>query len=360
MWDLVKRADGLCQVLLPKHIVQQSSIKINSNSSSFLSRIKYEISKKIINKQKVDTIASSNADLLYMWGATPKNSKKPYIVELDNPYALAYYHIENFKKNKEKIKKQLDESQKVIFLSNTCKNHSIELFGKALEKKSYINYPYIANNYRKNKLKKEIEIINFIFVGLNSRMKGGTELLEAFTTNKEKNIRLTFISNLSDHEKFKYEKDSRITILPPQPRDKLLNEIYPIMDIMIFPSFYESFGMVLLEALSFGMGIITVNTYATPEIVQNNFNGKLIKHPIIKPDIFNGNEIVNCVDFRIQNFHNKYFKNDEFYHGLYEELNESITEATTQYKKWQEHSLNLFKTKFSPDIWLKNFIKIVS
>ena len=42
------------------------------------------------------------------------------------------------------------------------------------------------------------EIINFIFVGLNSR---GDELLEAFTHTKEENIRLTFISNLSDEEK---------------------------------------------------------------------------------------------------------------------------------------------------------------
>ena len=62
----------------------------------------------------------------------------------------------------------------------------------------------------------------------------------------------------SDEEKSKYQKDSRITILPPQPRVKLLNEIYPRMDVMVFPSFHESFGVVLLEALSFGMGIITI------------------------------------------------------------------------------------------------------
>ena len=131
------------------------------------------------------------------------------------------------------------------------------------------------------------------------------------------------------------------------------------MDVMVFPSFYESFGMVLLEALSFGMGIITVNTYATPEIVQNNYNGKLLHNPIIEPNIINGEKIVNCVDLRIQNFYNKYLKNDEFYDELYDELKEAINESTNQYHKWQENSLELFRLKFSPEIWLKTLVRLL-
>lgn len=359
MWDTQKNVSEVCQVLIPR-VVQQSSIKSYANSQSFISKVKYELSKRLINMQKIDNIEASSADLIYMWGAFPKNNNKPFIIEFDNPYAPAYYHFENYKRNKDKIKKKLDSAYKITYLSKACKNHSIELYGTDLEEKSYINYPFIANNYRKNNYKKNKAIINFIFVGLNNRRKGGNELLAAFKSINQNNIRLTFISNLSDEEKFKCQNDDRITILPPQSREKLLNEIYPNMDVMILPSFYESFGMVLLEALSFGMGIITVNTYATPEIVQNNFNGKLIKHPIIKSKILNGIEIVNCVDLRIQDFHNKYLKNDEIYHGLYEELKDAITEATIQYQKWQENSLELFKSKFSPDIWLKNFIKIIS
>ena len=216
----------------------------------------------------------------------------------------------------------------------------------------------MAENYKKN-IRSGDEIINFIFVGLDSRRKGGDELLEAFTHTKCENIRLTFISNLSDEEKSKYQKDSRITILPPQPRVKLLNEIYPEMDVMIFPSFYESFGVVLLEALSFGMGIITLNTYATPEIVQNDYNGKLLHHPILKPTILNGKEVVNCVDLRIQDFHDRYLKHNEFYYGMYEELKSAIGEANSEYKKWQKNSLELFESKFSPTIWLNNFENII-
>lgn len=358
MWDTIKNANEICQVLLPNNIIQQSSIKTYSNSTSFLSKVKYQISKKLINKQKVDCKIASNADLLYMWGAFPKNCTKPYILELDNPYTPAYYHLENFKKNKEKIKLYLDNAVKITYLSETCKNHSIEIYGKDIEKKSFISYPFMDNNYNKNnRINKDT--INFIFVGLNSRGKGGVELLEAFSNNKDKNIRLTFISNLNEKEKFKYQKDTRITILEPQSREKLLNEIYPKMDIMIFPSFYESFGVVLLEALSFGMGIITINTYATPEIVKNNYNGKLLHHPILSPTMLNGKEVINCVDLRIQDFYDRYLKHDEFYYGLYEELKSGINEAISQYERWQENSLALFKSKFSPNIWMNNFENIV-
>lgn len=358
MWDTPKHISKVCEVLLPSGVQEQSSIKTYSGSTSFMSKIKSEVSKKFINKQKVDSNVSINADLLYMWGAFPKNSDKPFILELDNPYTPAYYHLENFIMNKEKIKAKLDEAYKIAYMSETCKNHVIQIYGKDLEKKSFVNYPFMADNYKKNN-RSDDGIINFIFVGLNSRGKGGNELLEAFTHTKEENLRLTFISNLSDEEKLKYQKDTRITILPPQSREKLLNEIYPKMDVMIFPSFYESFGVVLLEALSFCMGIITLNTYATPEIVKNNYNGKLLHHPILKPTILNDKEVINCVDLRIQDFHNRYLKHDEFYYGMYEELKSAISEASSQYKKWQENSLELFGNKFSPNIWLNNFENII-
>ena len=358
MWDTPNHAKKICEVLLPSGVKQQSSIKTYAGSASFMSKVKYEVSKKLINKQKVDKRTASSADLLYIWGAFPKNSDKPFIIELDNPYTPAYYHLDNFKRNKDKIKTQLNKAYKITYLSETCKNHAIELYGKDIESKSFVNYPYMEDNYKRND-KNNDGIINFIFVGLNSRGKGGDELLEAFLQTKDENIRLTFVSNLSDEEKSRYQKDSRITILPPQPREKLLNEIYPKMDVMIFPSFYESFGVVLLEALSFGMGIITLNTYATPEIVQNDYNGKLLHHPILKPTILNGKEVVNCVDLRIQDFHDRYLIHDEFYYGMYEELKSAISEASNSYKKWQENSLELFKSQFSPNVWLNNLKKIL-
>jgi len=358
MWDTTKYAGKVCDVLLP-NVNQQSSIKVYKSSSkqTISSRIKYELSKKILNKQRIDGDKVEDADTIYIWGAIPKSNKKEFIVELDNPYSLAYYHMDNFHKQLEKIKSSLRRAKKITYLSKTCMDHSLELLGKEFENKSFVTYPYMEENYKNNK--RNDEIINFIFVGLNSRGKGGDELLEAFYHTPLENIRLTFISNVDDAVKLKYKKDKRIQILPPQSRSKLLDDIYPTMDVMLLPSLYESFGVVLLEALSFGMAIITVNTYATPEIVKEGCNGKLLHHPILKPSDLNGQPVINCVDLRIKEFHQRYLRHDEFYFGLYSELKVAIEESVFHYKTWQRNSLTLFNEKFSPAIWKENFQRII-
>lgn len=359
MWDTTKYANDVCQVLLPNGVKQQSSIVTYKNyHKSLVTPIKYALTKRIINRQKVDISKVKQADLTYIWGSSkPRNSNLPYIVELDNPYSTAYYHIQNFNKNYHKIKANLEEAYKITYLSEASKSHTIEIFGKKLESKSYVTYPYMNENYKNNQ--RSNDEINFIFIGLNMKGKGGEEVLEAFHHIKRKNIKLTFISNVNEDIKAKYANDSRINILPPQSRDILFNEIYPKMDIMIFPSLYESFGVVLLEALSFGMGIITVNVYATPEIVENDYNGKLLHHPILRPTILNNRIVVNCVDTIIQDFHHRYLTHNEFYYGMYEELKNAIIDATNEYKRWQENSLELFKNKFAPNIWLNNFKNII-
>ncbi|HIP28404.1 MAG TPA: hypothetical protein EYG82_04440, partial [Sulfurovum sp.] len=167
MWDTTRYASDVCDVVLP-NVQQQSSIKTynSSNKQSLISKLKHEVSKKILNKQKVELSKANSADLIYMWGSIPKNTNDNFIVELDNPYSLAYYHIDNFNKQIEQIKQNLRKAQKITYLSKTCMNHSLELLGKEFEDKSFVTYPYMEENYKKNN--REDNIVNFIFVGLNS------------------------------------------------------------------------------------------------------------------------------------------------------------------------------------------------
>ena len=358
MWDTVKNATKILNALTPM-INQSSSISLYENyKTSLLNKIKIKISKYLINKQKVDIKMAKKADLIYMWGAFPKNIDKPFIIELDNPYCLTYYHKESFFRKREKIKTLLKKAKKITYLSEASKNHTLEILGRDFENKSFVLYPYMKENY-KNVKGKNKDTIDFLFVGLDFRGKGGLELLEAFHNSKHKNIRLTFISNVPEKIRHKYSKDERIKILKPLPREKLLKYIYPKMDIMVFPSFYESFGVVLLEALSFGLGLIAVNTYAVPEMLKDGYNGILLHHPILKPENLNGKEIIKCVDYHLSEFHKKYLNNNEFYYGLYNELKESIDVAVDNYKNWKHNSLELFEEKFSPNIWIKNLKRIL-
>jgi glycosyltransferase involved in cell wall biosynthesis len=358
MWDTAEKAKKITEVLIP-NIKQKSSPELYKNySTSIISRLKIKIGKYLINKQKVDLKIAKNADLIYMWGAIPKNIDKPFIIEIDNPYCFTYYHKETLLKKKDKIKNFISKAKKLTFLSEASKNHFLEIFGKEFENKSFVFYPYMDDNYKKVKNENK-KYIDFLFIGLSFRGKGGIELLEAFHKLKNENIKLTFISNVPEGVIKKYSQDQRITFLSPMPRKKIFEEIYPKMDVMVFPSFYESFGAVILEALSFGLGVISINAYATPEMVVNGYNGALLHHPILKPEILNGKEIINCVDYHVDDFYKKYLNNNEFYYGLYKEIQESIQIAIENYIIWKENSRELFERKFSPKVWFENLKTIL-
>ena len=86
------------------------------------------------------------------------------------------------------------------------------------------------------------------------------------------------ISNVPGEIIKKYQKYNNIKfILPNINREELLRNYFSGADIFILPTRYDVFGMVFLEAMSCGLPVITVEEYATPEIVSDKTTGFLLK-----------------------------------------------------------------------------------
>ena len=51
-------------------------------------------------------------------------------------------------------------------------------------------------------------------------------------------------------------------------------------DVLIHPTYVDTFGLVVLEALAHGLGIISTDIYALPEMVHDGVNGIVINPPI--------------------------------------------------------------------------------
>lgn len=365
MWETAKEAQKVVEVIIPPIPKSNSSNIFQRNHFSItgkiIGRLKGEIGRFLINRQKIKAI-EKKIDLLYMWGSFPINSPSPFIIELDNPYCLTYYHRNSFLKRRAKIGKELLKAKKIHFLSETARLHLFRLLEglpqqETLKKRAVVFYPFVDANYKKVK-KRQKSPITFLFIGLGYKRKGGRELLKAFQRVKGKNLRLIFISDITPAEREQY-RDSRIEFFPPLSRRQLLERIYPQADVLLFPTFYESFGMVALEALSFGLGIIATNLYAMPEIVEDGVNGKLLHHPIIPPEKWNGKWIVNPVDITVQQFYHRYLSNGEFYYSLYRELKEGIEMATDLLEEWQGRAIERFQKRFSPTKWLETFQKSI-
>jgi len=309
----------------------------------------------LLNYQAVP--GSDAADLLYLWGAFPKGRKKPFVVELDNPFVLTYYNSNAFRHRLGAIKHKLRQAHRITFLSSAARNHTLELLGEEFAEKSKVFSPFMERNYLKNKRQND-GIVRFLFVGLGFRRKGGPELLHAFARLPHKNTQLTVIADVGDEVKKMYAHDKRIQFLPPQPRTVLFEDMYPISDIFVFPSLHESLGVVLLEALSFGMGLIATNVYATPDLVEDGINGKLLPHPFLASEVFHGVPTVDCATLPRSEFMHRYLRTEE-YESLTGNLLQAMTEAMEFAPAWQEKSIALFEKKFSPECWEQSLQGII-
>ena len=58
--------------------------------------------------------------------------------------------------------------------------------------------------------------------------------------------------------------------------DKEIPVYYAISDLFVFHSTYETFGMVLAEAMNYGKAIVSVSNSAIPEVVDNGKTGILV------------------------------------------------------------------------------------
>jgi glycosyltransferase involved in cell wall biosynthesis len=130
--------------------------------------------------------------------------------------------------------------------------------------------------------------IKFLFLGRIGQRKGAFELIEAFShlPLQQRTQASLVMAGDGEIEKAKklvrdLELSDRINILDwvnSQERDALLSR----SDIFVLPSHNEGLPMAIIEAMSFGLSIITTPVGGIPELIYNGDNGLLTEPGNIK------------------------------------------------------------------------------
>lgn len=126
--------------------------------------------------------------------------------------------------------------------------------------------------------------ISLLFVGHYRPRKGLHHLVEAFSGMGTCRAVLHLVGRKEDPEYFanlmrvvrEHNAEDRI-IFHGQVSDDELAHLYASADIFVFPSLWEGFGIVLLEAMSYGLPIIATDVAAIPELVKDGENGLLVE-----------------------------------------------------------------------------------
>jgi glycosyltransferase involved in cell wall biosynthesis len=178
------------------------------------------------------------------------------------------------------IKRTINKVDVLITLSNNGKDYFSSITN---ERKIFILGNMVANaNFSRNYSECRSKL-NFLFLGRIADHKGIFDLLDVIRDNKNhlKDKFILYVGGDGETEKLvklieKYEIQHLVKfegwVSGEQRRDLLIT-----CDVHILPSYNETFGMSNLEAMSYGMPIISTTVGGIPEVVSNNKNGFLIE-----------------------------------------------------------------------------------
>lgn len=163
-----------------------------------------------------------------------------------------------------------------IFVASSFTAKTLEAYPGVLPPIDIIPYAFPSaiekRTYHSAHLNRKIKIL---FVGGLSQRKGIADLIHAVKPISNY-VELTIVGKksvedcpalnaaLNDHK-----------WIPSLPHHEIL-ALMQANDILVFPSLFEGFGLVITEAMSQGTPVITTDRTAGPDIISNDQNGWLI------------------------------------------------------------------------------------
>ena len=219
--------------------------------------------------------------VIYVWGALIATGR--FIVDLDNPYSLVGYNpfAMNIWRHAIGMILRSSRCQQIRCISEACRRAVGELYGKSVLDKAVVVYPCLAQ-----------EIVNvnqtaadgprYLFIGTQFLIKGGPELLLAFRRVRLRipNARLDIVTHLPSDYKLLAEQEGVEVHKANLSRNEVWSKFMQNADILVHPSYMESFGMVILEAISHGLAVVANDVYAHREMIIDGENGLLLEPPV--------------------------------------------------------------------------------
>ena len=238
--------------------------------------------------------------VIYVWGAITATGK--FIVDLDNPWSLTGYNLRAMSVYRFLLKHVLLSSRclEIRCMSEACRLSLKALFGNAVYEKATVHYPCLPQAVTSIDAGHLSRFCRFLFVGTQFEIKGGAALLKAFhqVYTAAPEATLDIITHLPDHYKQLAADCPNIRVHPAQfTREEIHQQFMCNADVLVLPTYVESYGMVALEALAHGLALITTDVYALREMVEDDRNGCLLKPPL---SIWN-NHLPSRFYFDIQN-----------------------------------------------------------
>lgn len=183
--------------------------------------------------------------------------------------------LTGFKDSEEKLKRKDKELAMAnrIFVASSFTANSLKEYPGELAPIEVIPYgfPQAITSRKYHNHKK----LKALFVGGLSQRKGVANMFAAVEKLKD-NVSLTVVGRKTSNSCVALNAAlKKHNWIPSLPHHEVL-ELMQQHDILLFPSLFEGFGMVITEAMSQGTPVITTERTAGPDLIDDGNNGLLI------------------------------------------------------------------------------------
>jgi len=164
---------------------------------------------------------------------------------------------------------------------------SMDYYGKFIDKEKIVNFTYAADieEFLKHDVRKPGEVLTFLYSGRLIKMHQPDLLLRVFGELQKEYTNIKLCISAYGILKKKCLEIIEKENIPPEAvewEDDLKNwdqikEVYQNSDVLVFPTAFCGWGLVVLEAMASGMGIVcTRSAIAGEELILHEQNGFLV------------------------------------------------------------------------------------
>ena len=215
-----------------------------------------------------------NYELIHCAHCLSRNKDKSWVADIE--YASQMWVAGSTPKNKKNARK--------LLLSKNCKK--IISWTKLMEKELLQKFPEIKDKLEvvypgvpvlSDKRKKHKGIV-LSFVARYFYKKGGLHALEVMDllTKKYENVSGIIVAEVPEEVKRMFSKNKKIQFKGLMNQRKLIEDVYSITDIFVYPGYSDSFGFAIPEVMGMGIPVVSVNGSSRKEIISDNENGFVI------------------------------------------------------------------------------------
>ena len=251
-------------------------------------RYSYHLLLKIFKSRRVfESLANTSeiakeSDLVYAIGKISPG-KKPFILEIiDNPFSITGYNYQLFIHNLSDLRRELSSPLcKKIVCSNA---DAIQLlkryFPESIVNKSLLVHPGVS--IQKIKKVKKHSSCRLLFVGSITNpqdfySKGGLETIAAFEKiSPNYDVELLMRCKIPEEIRARIYGNKKVTLIENEISLEELKSLYKNSDIFVLPG-HHFHMMALLEAMSYGLPSIVLDTYGFSDFVEEGVNGYRVK-----------------------------------------------------------------------------------